>query len=553
MSNSIPCALQIGFAGPRDLWSGSNYTQPEADRLTRLIEKLVEVLKETPGRVDADTVHLTCGISQVAIGGDFAFTQACGTLEIPQRIFLPQPRNEYLSAKGASGKPDFDAAQQQEALRLLNLPHIIQEHVASNNSDRHERFSEVNVEIVRVCDVVIGVLRADQDPKQGGTLELVEMAKRRDRHVVVVNLRCVNGSLEFQVEWHKPVRARKPVLLASLKNLPVMPTRISVFDLPSIGEVIKAVKAEASELAKQHRSTFDSSAGTILVTHVTATILATLGVLWSGGEHGEGSPTCGCGMPLCLCGLSGLQLLMLAMLIVELVLLIAGIVTHFLLHGRKAAQRWSEARLAAEICRSADATTPACRCDLSHLLNLPLPREFRPFVRTLNILQLIAIRHGKHRPWEDARSTYVKVRCTDGQKGQINYYGGAITKESIQRFVAEGLFRLFTFIAVSAVLLELLYALFHWESLSPYHGLLGLLAITMPVLAVAMLSWSSSRDHAARIGSYKEVKQFLLDQVPRLQGANTFAEFKQLVRITEIRLIGETLRWYARTEHRDVA
>src|SRR6185369_701309 len=110
-----------------------------------------------------------CGISQIAIGADTLFTEACARANVPQRIFLPQSRAEYLNAKGAEGTPDFDDVQRETAARLLRSEHIIQERVVGLSEDRTERFEETNLEILRVSDLVVCLAGTRNSNRRGGT------------------------------------------------------------------------------------------------------------------------------------------------------------------------------------------------------------------------------------------------------------------------------------------------------------------------------------------------------------------------------------------------
>lgn len=134
--------------------------------------------------------HFLCGISALAIGADSLFTEACTRLQIPQRIFLPQPCDVFLEAIG-SGGPDFTAEQKVEAERLLALPHIIQERVVSNASNRTDRFAETNWEINRVSDVVVCMSLLNSTPaagKPGGTQDLLELARMSGKPALELRL-----------------------------------------------------------------------------------------------------------------------------------------------------------------------------------------------------------------------------------------------------------------------------------------------------------------------------------------------------------------------------
>src|SRR5579863_681072 len=172
---SLPCVVQLGFAGSRNLWgddAGSPERVSELDAAAQ--EYLKKRLENLRGDLGLKQNHFLVAISQLACGGDTFFTKACGSLGIHQRIFLPQHRAEFLDAKDSDGAPDFTPAQRAEAELLFESPHIIQERVVSHSADRTERFAETNAEILRVSDVVVCLRRVDAVGRTGGTTELLE-------------------------------------------------------------------------------------------------------------------------------------------------------------------------------------------------------------------------------------------------------------------------------------------------------------------------------------------------------------------------------------------
>src|SRR5262249_41388308 len=137
-------------------------------------EGLKDCLKALQQELGLPASHFLCGISQIAIGADTLFTRACQELDIPQRIFLPQPRDESFSACDSEGRHDFSDTERKAAESLLSSPHIIQERVVSDSSERTTRFEDTNLEILRVSDVIVCLLRRDSEGKAGGTDDLLE-------------------------------------------------------------------------------------------------------------------------------------------------------------------------------------------------------------------------------------------------------------------------------------------------------------------------------------------------------------------------------------------
>ncbi|MFT5467295.1 MAG: hypothetical protein ACI8UO_002399 [Verrucomicrobiales bacterium] len=111
-SKPLPLVIPIGFAGSRNLFGSERSETTRADLERQLVEHLQQLLAglhKTFGL--SKHSHFFCASSQVAIGADFAFTQACGESKIPQRILLPLPSDQYLTSNGSAG-PDFNDDQQ---------------------------------------------------------------------------------------------------------------------------------------------------------------------------------------------------------------------------------------------------------------------------------------------------------------------------------------------------------------------------------------------------------------------------------------------------------
>jgi hypothetical protein len=195
--------VQIGFAGSRTLFDSGKHPGVDEAAFEMEVQRLLkERLDRLPAELKLSPHHFLCGISQVAIGADSVFTQACQASGIPQRIFLTQHRDEYLSAVGSGGGRDFTLEREQAARQLLLSPHIIQERVVAISPDRQVRFREVNYEIAREADVVICLLRADADAKPGGTADLQAQAQRRGRPTLRISVSVgSNGEPMLAEEW----------------------------------------------------------------------------------------------------------------------------------------------------------------------------------------------------------------------------------------------------------------------------------------------------------------------------------------------------------------
>jgi hypothetical protein len=423
---ALHCAVKLGFAGSRRLLEQA---AGDSKELAHVQEFLTEQLKGLPQALHLSNAHFLCGISQIAVGADTLFARACRALNYPQWIVLPQPREEFLNAVGSSGTPDFTEQERAEARSLLESPHVIYEEVVSNAPDRASRFEDANLEIVRHSDVVVCLLRADDQRRPGGTEHLLGLAQKRGRPTLEIRVGRKDGRLEFVKTWHNlPEKYTPPQLPDELHGV-----QGSAGDpLPSAADYRGALKTFASAEAKGHRKLFRYAALSIIVTHLLATLLAAL-VLAGHGVHEHAVP-----------------LWVLGFLTLELVLLGTGFAVHQYLHHSEAAKRWALVRLIAEITRSIQAIG-GLHLDLQYLFWLSLPARLQPLLHTLNILHLHSTRSSRNQDWRPLRDSYVQDRLDAPRPtGQIDYYTEALKADRRALRIATAMFVVCSVLAMLA-------------------------------------------------------------------------------------------------------
>lgn len=535
----LTLVVQVAFAGKRVLLTPEQAAVVDRVRFHAALElQLTERLRRVPADLGLTSRHRVCALSSLAIGGDLLFTRSCRTLGWWQRILLPQARKDFLKAEGERGR-DFSDAEAAEAEELLRSPHIIEERVASVSADRHARFEDVNLELVRICDVFICLLPAEAKAGQpGGTFDALELAKRWRRPVLELRVRVTDdGQPELTGGWHGNVSPAGPTESGPVYAPPGLPAPLDQIDcgecdLTDPVAYRKALKDFASRAAARHQNRFKWAALFIVGAHVLATALALLAIK----TH----------------GVTALRWL----LGVELSFLIAGLGYHKWLHRAHATRAWAMARLSAEVARSA-IPLAGVRMPLRHLFELPMPDELRPLLRTLSVLHLKGIRLLEGPAWEERRRIYIDERLKKPKHGQIDYYVGKLAGARRWLVVAQGAFYVGSAGALIATAgkLSLTYA---WLAVSPAAhdaaaSVLGFLAVLLPVLAVAALSLAAAFDLEARVHTYEEMETFLEEQTRLLAAAATENEFAMLALRTEARLLGETANWHARRAFTGVA
>lgn len=553
---TLPVVVPVGFVGPRDLSPEGDALYPvQLEALHSVVQsKLMESLQNLPRDLGLGSHHFLCGISQLAVGADTLFTQACASLRLPQRIFLPQPRHEFLSARNSEGHPDFSPDDQEAAGRLLDSDHIIQEQVVSLASDRHARFEEVNLEIIRVAEVLICITGAQSKGKPGGTFQFLDAALRHLKPVLEIHVAWKNDQPEITASWHRPDRTASssrpfhpPALPAEVASIPVArSTAPNGSMIPiTIDDYLSSLKTVGSSQAKWLRKVFKFAALFIIGAHLLATLAAVLALKLNAPKV----------LPWLLGG--------------ELVLLLVGGLVHVKLHHSHAVRIWATHRLIAEIARSVKALR-GIHVQLGYLFSLPFPPTLRPLLRTINVLHLASTRSPASPPQSanatpDAASSREPNPAAAISSGylaqrleqQIIYYRDNLSAAKRHYAIASRTFYTCTslaFVATSLKLLAICHVLhFPGGHDHPMVSAFGALAILLPVLAVGALSLAASFDLEARIHTFEDTHDFLLQVQPRIAAARSTVELSRLILETEARLLGETANWASRRSFANVS
>jgi hypothetical protein len=508
--------------GSRDLGDGALPSELERGAFLRAIEEqLATRLEQLPSDLGL-TRHFFCGISQIAVGADSVFTRVCATRGIPQRIFLPQHREAFLTAASDHG-PDFSSEERERARDLLKSAHIVEERVVSDSAERSVRFEDVNLEIVRASDLLIALIRSTAAGRPGGSQHAIDVAKKRNLPVLEVHVAVRDGKLELSETWHGKERFNVPTLPAELITPTGTPPR-SGSAVPSLGTYSDALRKHASGVANWQRRLFSNAAVLVIGAHLFATVLASVA--------------------LALHGLPWLSLL----LGLELCVLAFGFAVHQYLHRADSSRVWAVARVVAEILRSMRAVEKV-HAHLDYLFALPYPPALRPLLRTLSVLHLRDSRATLASEWKPNRDLYVANRVTH----QLAYFEHALksakkqlkrTRRNFLTCSALAFAATASKIAIIAGLAGLAGLEGHVEMLT--EEILGVLAIALPVLAAGTLSLSAALDREARAHTFSDMHLFLTTQKLNLQQASSEREFVHLMLETEAHLLGENATWYTR-------
>ncbi len=547
-ASRLPCIVHLGFAGSRQLFEPSELEGRSPATVLGLLETLFTArIKALHAELGLGPEHRFCGISQIAVGADMLFTRACSTLGLAQRVFLPQHVDAFLDAQSAEGRPDFTAAEKNDARALIECPHVFDVRVVSDSQDRRTRFEDANREIVRCSDLVICLVRSGAQARPGGAIDLLRIAA--ERSIPALELRVSldkDGCPTLEPTWHRRDLFKPPALPAEIAGLQ-LPGGASEA-LPSVDDFCTVVKKHASHRAKWLRKLFMSAVVAVIGTHILATICSALALAGYEILHGPGNPAVARGLGLAESFASPAIPFLLG---AELILLLSGLILHQWLHASHTARLWAIERLVAEISRSVR-SLGNFHVALEYLFLLQLRPDLRPLLHTLNVLHLHTTWDSRNDPWKPMREQYVQNRLLDPnpKKGQIAYYREHRDAETAKLKAAHAVFIACSVLAIAATILDLVVLAGRLRvgavAASEFRAWLGVSAIVLPVLAVGALSWSAAGDYEARVAIFGELIDYLGDQTERLKGAPSAREFTRLVMDTERRLLGETAEWFTR-------
>ncbi len=541
---SLPLAVTVGFSGPRSWYSYPDHPDLDSGCFQEAATAwLKSRLATLPAELNLGDHHFFTGISQISIGGDHAFTVACRDLGIPQIISLPQPSDSYLNAHGSTG-PDFTPEEKLQSLALLASSHIIREKVAAEVADRHARFEETNIELVRQSDILIAMVKPGEMGKPGGTMDVIEQAKRWNTPVLIVTVSLDGTTPSFRETWEETTAPgkscfRPPVHPEETENLSLPDQDESKSTIPAKDPYFATIKNHTSAESRRFSGFFQNAAKIIIGTHFAATVCAVLALILF-----KNYPT-----PFFY------YTLLIIFLTTELGLLIYGYLYHHRLHKSEAASRWALNRLLSEVARSAIAFGNY-HAGFAHLWTLNLPASVQPLIRTMEILQLRETRIRTCDDWSDCRNAYLETRLT-APRAQLEFYAKSAAKADRQYENAQKIFTYSARSAIAATTLKLLfilcYVLFHHSDIAFAKAVLGFFGVLLPVIAVAALSLAAANDLEARSHTFKEMHTFLTRQAELIKNASSEREFSKLLTETESRLLGETVTWFSRRSFTGVA
>jgi len=173
----LPVVLAIGFTGHRHL--------PDEAASRKLIYNFLAEKKQS-------TSEILLGVSSVAAGGDLLFAESCIALDIPLRVLLPLPQEEF--------RKDFDPATWTRAQQVMSRAMSVE--VTGKEGQRDDCYYECGLATVLQSQWLIALWNGEPAQGLGGTEQIVTFARQIGRPVIWIH--SVTGVMQLSDQKKLP-------------------------------------------------------------------------------------------------------------------------------------------------------------------------------------------------------------------------------------------------------------------------------------------------------------------------------------------------------------
>ncbi|MGA1981845.1 MAG: hypothetical protein ABSG84_05175 [Acidobacteriaceae bacterium] len=158
----LPAVLAVGFTGHRKL--------PDEASSRQQIRDFLALQKESHRGV-------VYGVSSAAAGGDQLFAESCLELDIPLRILLPRPAEQF--------RTDFDDASWLRTTRIMES--AISVEVTGRHESRNEQYYDCGIQTIAESQLLLALWNGLPARGTGGTQEMVAYARKTGHPIAWIN------------------------------------------------------------------------------------------------------------------------------------------------------------------------------------------------------------------------------------------------------------------------------------------------------------------------------------------------------------------------------
>ena len=149
----LPEVLAVGFTGHRKV--------PYETKSRQVIRDFLARQKESHQGI-------VYGISSAASGGDQLFAESCLELNIPLRILLPRPAEQF--------RTDFDDTSWQRTVHIME--NAISVEVTGRHESKTEQYYDCGIQTVAESQLLVALWDGQPSRGAGGTQEIVSYARK---------------------------------------------------------------------------------------------------------------------------------------------------------------------------------------------------------------------------------------------------------------------------------------------------------------------------------------------------------------------------------------
>jgi hypothetical protein len=475
----LPEVLAVGFTGHRKV--------PYETKSRQVIRDFLAQQKESHHGV-------MYGICSVAAGGDQLFAESCIELNIPLRILLPRPAEQF--------RADFDEASWQRTAHII--ANAISVEVTGRHEAQNEQYYDCGIQTVAESQLLVALWDGQPSRGIGGTQEIVSYARKTGHPIAWIH--SETGVLQFlNKEALKLIDTSSE--LEFLNQLPDAGVALPGATSRDLAQAwLDKADANANRFAPQARRV----ASVPIVYTAAAAVMAGMAP-----EIPGAAPWLGISAALGIFSLAMPAVLR--------------------LHARQAL--WARTRTAAEIARSVLVTWRTPR--QYEVIGAEVAPWLSGILRSLNFLKM-EDNHGAETPLSDFKQEYRRDRVAH----QIEYFSRQARKAEHQerRYAMLGKIcgGVATLIAISCLSGGL-----QWLENHGFSGRQWLAFAMSALFEIATMAgaFAAMKDCARRRRRYRELSHALRRWDTQLEALNTWNSVLHVVERIERALVVELFEW----------